>query len=209
MCNSGLKLVNYSLIFKFVSSLAVTSTLFISVEMEQSSNMSDLDPIHLIFWSFPIALLLYYTGDLITTVLLTRKNNDHPLVGSPSKWTPRVLLNLIFAANATELLQDGYRRVIYPQMISNIFLASNCLLVQISHIPTDPRRRQSDHSPTIHSGRASHPATEYRNWPCCSRARPARSLHGSGHHPGEPNASHNRPAQAHSASAHVDSSLAV
>ena len=79
--------------------------------MEQFSNMSDLDPIQLIFWSFPIALLLYYAVDLITTTRLTRKNNDHPLVGSPSKWTPRVLLNLIFAANATELLQDGYRRV--------------------------------------------------------------------------------------------------
>ena len=103
--------MNYSRIFKCVSSVAVTSTLFISVEMEQFSNMSDLDPIQLIFWSFPIALLLYYAGDLITTTRLTRKNNDHPLVGSPSKWTPRVLLNLIFAANATELLQDGYRRV--------------------------------------------------------------------------------------------------
>ncbi|PYI10682.1 putative cytochrome P450 [Aspergillus sclerotiicarbonarius CBS 121057] len=66
-----------------------------------------LPPIH---WTVPVLLLLYYVWDLSVTKVISRRAGKHPLIGSPSWWTPRVLLNLIFAAKAPWLLEKGYQK---------------------------------------------------------------------------------------------------
>ena len=48
---------------------------------------------------------------MIITKRLIRKHYAHPLVGSPSAITPRVILNLIFAGKAAQVLENGYRKV--------------------------------------------------------------------------------------------------
>ncbi|KAL4736669.1 cytochrome P450 [Aspergillus similis] len=53
-------------------------------------------------------LFLYIIGDLIATRRTAHRQKDHPLVGSPSWWTPRFALNLLFATRAVKILQTGY-----------------------------------------------------------------------------------------------------
>lgn len=64
-----------------------------------------------LYWGLPIILFSFFALDLIITKILIRKHYEHPLVGSPSALTPRVVLNLIFAGKAADILENGYRKV--------------------------------------------------------------------------------------------------
>ncbi|KAJ5769057.1 hypothetical protein N7520_003616 [Penicillium odoratum] len=62
-----------------------------------------------IYWSLAV-LFLYYIWDLVVTKRLIWAQKEHPVVGSPSWWTPRAILNLIFATKASRLLEEGYQK---------------------------------------------------------------------------------------------------
>ncbi|CBF83094.1 hypothetical protein AN3253.2 [Aspergillus nidulans FGSC A4] len=72
--------------------------------MEDPSSLPSLYP------GLFVLFLLYFAGDLIATRRAAQRQKDHPLVGSPSWWTPRFGLNLVFAARAVEILQTGYHK---------------------------------------------------------------------------------------------------
>ncbi|GKZ51782.1 hypothetical protein AbraIFM66951_007158 [Aspergillus brasiliensis] len=72
--------------------------------------MLTLDALSPIYWGVLILALLYYLWDLSVTKSITRAVGKHPLVGSTSWWAPRIFLNLIFAARASSLVKEGYRK---------------------------------------------------------------------------------------------------
>lgn len=70
-----------------------------------------------IYWVLPLILFFYCGVDLITTKSLVRKHSAHPLVGSPSPLLPSVILNLIFAGKAAQVVEKGYRKVIVEPLL--------------------------------------------------------------------------------------------
>lgn len=62
-------------------------------------------------------LLLAYSG---IDALLTRKDvvkGRHPLIGDPFYFTPRYVLNLIFAGKARKIVNQGYQKVSPPPLV--------------------------------------------------------------------------------------------
>jgi len=110
------------------------------------------------YWVYPLILFAYYWLELIETRKAARKHTEYPLAGTWSSLTPRVVLNLIFAANAARVLEEGYRKVTRAsfslfchvltagkfkdkafQLIRNdgsIVVLPTCLLDELSHLPS-------------------------------------------------------------------------
>lgn len=59
----------------------------------------------------PFLFLAYCIADGISTRKLVRKQPEHPLVGSPSTFVPKFILNVVYAWKATDLAQEGYDKV--------------------------------------------------------------------------------------------------
>ncbi|KAL4999866.1 cytochrome P450 [Aspergillus recurvatus] len=57
-----------------------------------------------------VVFILYYLWDLTVTKRIVHKRSSLPLTGSPTWWAPRFFLNLLFAANATEIIEAGYQK---------------------------------------------------------------------------------------------------
>lgn len=74
------------------------------------------------YWILPLILLFYYGVDLLITRALIRKHSVHPLVGRSSVVIPRVILNFLFAGKASQLLEQGYTKVISERPIDAKFV---------------------------------------------------------------------------------------
>lgn len=70
-----------------------------------------MDSLLSLYWVLPLILCFYYGIDLLITRNLVRNHCAYPLVGSPSGIVPRVILNLIFAGKAAQVLEEGYTKV--------------------------------------------------------------------------------------------------
>ena len=75
-----------------------------------------MDSVLSLYWVLPLIIFSYFGVDLILTKSLIRRHCAYPLVGSPSAITPRVILNLIFAGKAAQVLENGYRKVIAKRL---------------------------------------------------------------------------------------------
>ncbi|RAK90790.1 putative cytochrome P450 [Aspergillus costaricaensis CBS 115574] len=72
--------------------------------------MLTLETLSIMYWGILPLALLYYFWDLSVTRTFTRAVGKHPVVGSSSCWAPRIFLNLVFAANASWLVKEGYHK---------------------------------------------------------------------------------------------------
>ncbi|KAF2187594.1 putative cytochrome P450 [Zopfia rhizophila CBS 207.26] len=88
-----------------------------------------------------ILLLAVYGFELITTRKAERKHAEYPLAIGWSSLTPRVILNFIFAANAANVIEDGYKKFKNEafRLVRNdrsIFILPTCLLDELSRLPS-------------------------------------------------------------------------
>ncbi|KAI0099782.1 putative cytochrome P450 [Nemania sp. FL0031] len=56
------------------------------------------------------SLALYSIGDMLSTWKHAKRQKEHAFIGSPTVYTPRFILNLMFAARASRIVSQGYQK---------------------------------------------------------------------------------------------------
>lgn len=66
-----------------------------------------------LYWVWPVLLLVGYTAGTAMSRRLSEARCVFPVVGKPFAFAPRFISNLAFAFNATNLIQQGYAKVVF------------------------------------------------------------------------------------------------
>ncbi|KAF1940883.1 putative cytochrome P450 [Clathrospora elynae] len=82
-----------------------------AAKMQNTSDIVSYPTLATQYWLYPIVFTLFYYGyDLISGWKSAKKNGELPLHGPLPTLLPPFVLNLVYAAKAASLMEDGFRR---------------------------------------------------------------------------------------------------